>query len=95
MIADRAFYTSDWSEKPDGRRVDFALPDLPGEWTKTFVRTARSDRLEFMKSAEAIWVVVDGRALADLEQRQGLITRLGQLAGRIRTLRNSARCLGS
>jgi hypothetical protein len=74
----------------DGRRVDFALPDLPGEWTKTFVRTARSDRLEFMKSAEAIWVVVDGRALADREQRQGLITRLGQLAGRIRALRNGA-----
>jgi hypothetical protein len=72
--------------KSDGRRVDFALPDLPGEWTKAFVRTARSDRLEFMKSAEAIWVVVDGRALADREQRQGVITRLGQLAGRIRTL---------
>jgi len=70
----------------DGRRVDLALPDLPGEWTKTFVRTARSDRLEFMKSAEAIWIVIDGRTLADREQRQGVITRLGQLASRTRTL---------
>ena len=70
----------------DGRRVDLALPDLPGEWTKTFVRTARSDRLAFLKSAEAIWIVVDGRTLADREQRQGVVTRLGQLAGRIQTL---------
>jgi hypothetical protein len=74
----------------DGRRVDLALPDLPGEWTKTFVRTATSDRLAFLKSAEAIWIVVDGRTLADREQRQGVITRLGQLAGRIRTLLDGA-----
>lgn len=70
----------------DGRRVDLALPDLPGEWTTELVGTARADRFEFLKSAEAIWVVLDGRALENKERRQGIISRVGQLAGRIGTL---------
>ncbi len=70
----------------DGRRVDLALPDVPGEWTQALVNTARSDRLDFMKSAEAIWIVLDGRTLADIEKRQGLIVRVGQLAGRLNTM---------
>ncbi len=70
----------------DGRRVDLALPDLPGEWTTELVGTARADRFEFLKSAEAIWVVLDGRALENKERRQGVISRVGQLAGRIGTL---------
>lgn len=72
--------------RADGRRVDLALPDLPGEWTTALVGTARTDRFEFMKSAEAIWVILDGRALMDKERRQGVIIRLGQLAGRLRTM---------
>ncbi len=72
--------------KSDGRRVDLALPDLPGEWTTKLVASAQSDRLEFMKAAEVIWVVLDGRALADKERRQGLISRVGQLAERLKTL---------
>lgn len=70
----------------DGRTVDLALPDLPGEWTNTLIRSARSDRFEFLRSADALWLVVDGRTLADRELRQGAITRLGQLAGRLRDL---------
>lgn len=70
----------------DGRRVDLALPDVPGEWTQALVTTARSDRLDFIKSAEAIWIVLDGRTLADIEKRQGLIARVGQLAGRLNTM---------
>lgn len=70
----------------DGRRVDLALPDVPGEWTQALVNTARSDRLDFMKSAEAIWIVLDGRTLADIEKRQGLIARVGQRAGRLNTM---------
>lgn len=72
--------------KSDGRRVDLALPDLPGEWTTKLVASAQSDRLEFMKAAEAIWVVLDGRVLADKERRQALISRVGQLAERLKTL---------
>lgn len=72
--------------RSDGRRVDLALPDVPGEWTQAFVSTARSDRLDFMKSAEAIWIVLDGRSLADIEKRHGLIVRVGQLAARLKTM---------
>jgi len=70
----------------DGRRIDLALPDLPGEWTKTLIRSSRSDRLEFLRSADVIWLVIDGRTLGDREKRQGTITRLGQLAGRLHVL---------
>lgn len=70
----------------DGRRVDLALPDLPGEWTTKLVTNARSDRLEFMKSAEVIWIVLDGRSLANKAHRQGLISRVRQLGGRLKTM---------
>lgn len=72
--------------KSDGRRIDLALPDLPGEWTTELVASAQSVRLEFMKAAEAIWVVLDGRVLADKERRQALISRVGQLAERLKTM---------
>ena len=35
--------------KADGRRVDFALPDIPGEWTQALIMNARSDRLRLSK----------------------------------------------
>ncbi|EKN0212684.1 TPA: hypothetical protein L4S95_001208 [Pseudomonas aeruginosa] len=70
----------------DGRRVDLALPDIPGEWTQALVSSARADRLDFMRSAEVIWMVLDGRTLADIEKRQGLIARVGQLVGRLNTM---------
>lgn len=72
--------------KSDGRRVDLALPDLPGEWTTKLVTSAQSDRLEFMKAAEVVWIVLDGRTLADRERRQGLISRVAQLGGRLKTM---------
>lgn len=72
--------------KTDGRTVDLALPDLPGEWTKALIRSSRSDRFEFLRSAEVVWLILDGRILEDRELRQGAITRLGQLAGRLRAL---------
>lgn len=70
----------------DGRCFDLALPDLPGEWTKDLVRTSNSDRFAFLKSADVLWMVVDGRTLMNVHQRQGVIIRLGQLAGRVSTL---------
>lgn len=70
----------------DGRCIDLALPDLPGEWTKDLVATSRADRFEFLKAADVLWVVVDGRTLQKVDLRQGLITRLGQLAGRLRVM---------
>jgi len=70
----------------DGRRVDLALPDIPGEWTQELVSSARADRLDFMRSAETIWIVLDGRSLANIEKRHGLIARVGQLAARLKTM---------
>lgn len=70
----------------DNRRVDLALPDLPGEWTQALVRSSRSDRLTFLRSADVIWMVTDGRLLSNVAERQSTIVRLGQLAGRVRTL---------
>jgi hypothetical protein len=69
--------------KSDGRRIDITLPDLPGEWTEALVKSSRSDRLEFMKSAETVWLVVDGKVLRELSTRQGAITRFGELLGRL------------
>ena len=47
---------------------------------------SRSDRLGFMKSAETMWLVVDGRVLRELSTRQGAITRLGELLGRLEAM---------
>ncbi len=70
----------------DGRRVDLALPDLPGEWTTKLVASAQSDRLDFLKAADVIWIVLDGRVLANKAQRQALVTRVAQLGGRLKTM---------
>lgn len=70
----------------DGRCVDLALPDLPGEWTKDLVATSRADRFGFLRAADVLWVVADGRTLQSVELRQGVISRLGQLAGRLRAM---------
>lgn len=61
------------------------FPTCQGNGRQALVNTARSDRLDFMKSAEAIWIVLDGRTLADIN-RQGLIARVGQLARRLNTM---------
>ena len=74
----------------DGRRVDLALPDLPGEWTTKLISSAQAERFGFMKSAEVLWIVIDGRSLADKERRQGAISRVGQLAERLKTLFDGA-----
>ncbi|WP_457328584.1 TRAFAC clade GTPase domain-containing protein [Rhizobacter sp. P5_C2] len=57
--------------KPPGtaRPVDLLLPDLPGEWTTSLVRESRVDRLEFIKSADALWLMVDGVKFLDASTR--------------------------
>jgi len=72
--------------RSDGHQIDLALPDIPGEWTQELISSARADRFDFLKSAETIWIVLDGRSLAHLEKRNGLIARVGQLASRLDTM---------
>lgn len=74
----------------DGECVDLALPDIPGEWTRDLVRTSQTDRFQFIKSADVIWLIADGRKLNDKTQRNGTITRLCLLVGRLRTLMTDA-----
>lgn len=67
-----------------GGAVDLAFPDLPGEWTNTFIETSNHQRLQFMRSAQALWIVVDGSALADVTRRQNAVSRTETLLARVR-----------
>ena len=66
-----------------GARVNLIVPDLPGEWTDSLIERNRTDRLSFLRSADAIWVMVNGRLLADNEQRLGTIHRTNLIVDRI------------
>ncbi|WP_230853363.1 TRAFAC clade GTPase domain-containing protein [Pseudomonas syringae group genomosp. 3] len=70
----------------DARTFDLFLPDLPGEWTKDLIKTDDAERFEFMKSADVIWLMTDGRALIKKQGRQGSIHRLNLLLGRLAKL---------
>ena len=56
-------------------RLDLLCSDLPGEWTTELIERNRVDRLEFLKRADAIWLVVDGTELVAPEKRQLCIHR--------------------
>jgi hypothetical protein len=47
----------------DGERFDFLLPDLPGEWSTALIETERADRLQFLRAADGIWIMIDGEEL--------------------------------
>ena len=69
--------------------IDFLLPDLPGEWTSALIDRKRVDRLEFLKRADAIWLMVNGAELGAVETRQATLHRtqliLQRLAGFLET----------
>ncbi|WP_158682309.1 TRAFAC clade GTPase domain-containing protein [Sphingopyxis sp. MG] len=64
--------------------VDLVFPDLPGEWSDSLIDKSDHLRLGFLRSAQAIWVFVDGSALADPARRQVATGRAQNLLGRIR-----------
>lgn len=66
--------------------VDLLLPDLPGEWSSALVDANRVDRLSFLKRADAIWLMVDGRQLADLSLRHWTLHRITILLERLAAL---------
>ncbi|MDE0396153.1 MAG: hypothetical protein OYK82_15415 [Gammaproteobacteria bacterium] len=73
---------------PQDNRVDLLCSDLPGEWTTELIERNRIDRLEFLKRADAIWLVVDGTELVAPDKRQlcvhrtkMVIERLGDFLG--------------
>lgn len=59
----------------DGQAFDFLMPDLPGEWTNSLIDENRTDRLGFLRSADAICLVIDGRQLLEFESRNRAMHR--------------------
>jgi hypothetical protein len=70
----------------DDVTFDFLLPDLPGEWSDSFIDRNRSDRLNFLKAADTVWLMADGRQLATPETRLTVLRRLDLLMARVAAL---------
>jgi hypothetical protein len=67
----------------DDRMFDLLLPDLPGEWSDSLIDHNRTDRLSFLKSADVLWITIDGADL--LKSRQQVLHRTQLLLKRIKT----------
>jgi hypothetical protein len=70
----------------NGNRYDVLLPDLPGEWSDALIDHNRVDRLSFLKSADILWLTLDGKQLRDPKLRQQSLHRAHLLMERISTL---------
>jgi GTPase SAR1 family protein len=67
------------------RRVDLLLTDLPGEWTDNLVlRAANSPSFEFLRRADGIIIVVDGKLLVS-DQKFVEVQRIRQFIERLST----------
>jgi Double-GTPase 2 len=66
----------------DGKILDLLLPDLPGEWSESFINHRRTDRLSFLKSADVLWLTIDGAEL--MKSRQQVLHRTQLLFQRIK-----------
>jgi hypothetical protein len=65
-------------------KIDFLLPDLPGEWSQSFIDKGRKDRLQFLSRADVIWLMVDGSQLREPSTRQYVVHRMQLLIDRLR-----------
>jgi len=74
------------AQREGGEVVDILFPDLPGEWSTSLIDLNRSDRLDFLRSADAIWVMLDGLELTERSKRQTALHRAGLLLQRVRAL---------
>lgn len=70
----------------DGRKFDLLMPDLPGEWTTSLINNSEIERFEFVRSAEVVWIMVDGRQFADSKTRQRAEHTLTNLIERLSPL---------
>lgn len=68
----------------DQHTVALVMPDLPGEWTKTFVDGNTFKRLSFLDACEVIWIVIDGRDVRDRLGRRREINRTELLLQRLK-----------
>ena len=65
------------------KSVDLLCSDLPGEWTTELIDENRVDRLQFLKRADVIWLVVDGTETTALDRRQVCLQRTKLAIGRL------------
>ena len=66
-----------------GNSVDLLCSDLPGEWTTELIDRNRVDRLQFLKRADVIWLVVDGTETVAPDKRQVCLQRTKMAIGRL------------
>jgi hypothetical protein len=66
--------------------VDLLLPDLPGEWSQEMVDKNRIDRLDFLKAADVVWLMMDGTQLLQATTRQFALHRMKLLMQRLAEL---------
>ena len=66
-----------------GNSVDLLCSDLPGEWTTELIDRNRVDRLQFLKRADVIWLVVDGTETVTPDKRQVCLQRTKMVIGRL------------
>ena len=71
--------------RSDRARLHLLIPDLPGEWTTSLIDKNQTDRLSFLRAADAIWVMIDGRLLTDKARRLGTLHRTSILIDRLAT----------
>ena len=76
----------------DQARIDLLLTDLPGEWTKSFINNAESEkRFRFLHRADGIIIVIDGPSLfadkhGEIFNGKLLLSRLAESVKLDRTL---------
>ena len=63
--------------------VDLLCTDLPGEWTTDLIDQNRVDRMEFLRRADVIWLVINGSDAAAPEKRQLCVLRTKMLIERL------------
>ena len=66
-----------------GNQVDLLCSDLPGEWTTELIDRNRIDRLEFLKRADVVWLVIDGTETVAPDKRQVCLQRTTMAIGRL------------
>lgn len=69
----------------NSKAFDLLIPDLPGEWTESLIDFARSDRWEFLKGCDVLWITIDGTRLTDSGQMLAA-HRLQRLLDRLITI---------
>lgn len=67
----------------DRVRHHLLIPDLPGEWSTSLIKKNQTDRLRFLRAADTVWVMVNGRTLRNKEQHLGAIHQTKLLINRL------------